>query len=462
MAAMTTSSAPTQHAAAATTARAGRPSAAPQPAGDADLFARMLQGTDAASAADDSRSTADRAANDVAPAESANAEGARAEVPADPAATADAQSAGAAGDAAALAQWLQQMGLMVPTPPASAASAVSAKGGARTDQEAAPGQSTRGTLGGQAADGVALADLPGLAVGAAGLQHQVAGLGLRKGALPSSPSRPGADQPGMPAAADQAARAGTNATQSLADSPRGGSAAQPVSDATTSSTRATELAGRRDFAALLGDASAAAGQLAQQGLAPPTAWAQASAGGTAPVSQPVAVPVDDPNFGGVMMSQVVNLARDGVQQAELHLNPAGMGPIVVQIAISQDQARIQFEAAHAGTRALIEQSLPTLAQSLRDDGLQLAASSVVAPPNAAQDLGASAQGGQSDPSGQRWAAQAGADGGAPGGDSGRRSSQAGGARRGMGTLAGVGALAGSAARPPAARIQPAGRLDLYA
>lgn len=459
MAAMTTSSAPTQHpAASATAARVGRSGGAAQPAGGADLFARMLQDADAAA---DPAASADKAAADC-PAERGTEAAATADEVADTARV--QQTDGAPADATALAQWLQQFGLMVPAPPASA---VSAAGASSAGLQDGAGRSARGTpAAGSAAEGGACADLPGLAAGAAGLLHRAAGMGPHKGALPGSPSRSGADQPGMSAtadaaAADPAARAGATTATSLAEQARTSSAAPSVGDAATASTRTTESAGRRDFAALLGDASAAAGQLAQQGVAPPAAW-QAGAGAAAPVSQPVAVPVNDPDFGGVMMSQVVNLAHDGVQQAELHLNPAGMGPIMVQIAISQDQARIQFEAAHAGTRALIEQSLPTLAQSLRDDGLQLAASSVVAPPTAAQDLGASAQGGQSDSSGQGWAGANGADGGAAGRDPGRHAGQAGGARRGPGALSGVSDLAGPLTRPVAARLQPAGRLDLYA
>jgi hypothetical protein len=450
MAAMTTTSAPTQHpAASATAARAGRSNgAAAQPAGGAALFARMLQDADAAT---DSAPSADKAAADRPtdrPAERGTdaAADANAAVDAAPVPPTD----GAPADTTALAQWLQQMGLVVPAPPAAAPSAAGASRAGLQD---------------------AGADLSGLvAGGAAGLPHRAGGTGQHKGALSGVPSRPGTDQAGLSGlsvatdavvATDPAARAGAAAAPGLADTSRG-SAAHAVSDAAAAAPRTTESAGQRDFAALLGDASAAAGQLAQQGVAPPTAWSQAGAGAAAPVSQPVAVPVNDPDFGGVMMSQVVNLARDGVQLAELHLNPAGMGPIMVQIAISQDQARIQFEAVHASTRALIEQSLPTLAQSLRDDGLQLAASSVVAPPAAAQDLGASAQGGQPDQPGQGWAGANGSDGGQAGRDPGRHAGQAGGARRGAGALAGVGDLAGAVVRPAPARFQPAGRLDLDA
>jgi len=38
-------------------------------------------------------------------------------------------------------------------------------------------------------------------------------------------------------------------------------------------------------------------------------------------------------------------ARDGVQTARLHLNPADMGPVAVQIAVDGVNARVDFQAA---------------------------------------------------------------------------------------------------------------------
>jgi len=65
------------------------------------------------------------------------------------------------------------------------------------------------------------------------------------------------------------------------------------------------------------------------------------------------------------------LARDGVEHAELHLTPADMGPVSVQIAIDGTQARIDFGADMASTRHAIEAGLPELAGALRDAGLTL-------------------------------------------------------------------------------------------
>jgi flagellar hook-length control protein FliK len=90
-----------------------------------------------------------------------------------------------------------------------------------------------------------------------------------------------------------------------------------------------------------------------------------------PAAVPLATPLDDPQFPRAFGVQVSVLARDGVQQAELHLNPAEMGPVSVQIVMDGTQARIDFGADAAGTRQLIEHSLPDLAAALREAGLTL-------------------------------------------------------------------------------------------
>lgn len=96
----------------------------------------------------------------------------------------------------------------------------------------------------------------------------------------------------------------------------------------------------------------------------------------APVSAAVPVPLDSAEFAEAFGVQVSVLARDGVQQAELHLNPAEMGPVSVQIAMDGERARIDFGAQAAATRAAIEASLPELAAALRDAGLTLAGGGV--------------------------------------------------------------------------------------
>lgn len=112
------------------------------------------------------------------------------------------------------------------------------------------------------------------------------------------------------------------------------------------------------------------------------ALAAAPAPATTATANPAAVAVtlplapDSPEFGRAFGVQVSVLARDGVQQAELHLNPAETGPVSVQIVLEGTQARIEFGADAAPTRQAIEQSLPELAAALREAGLTLSGGGV--------------------------------------------------------------------------------------
>lgn len=96
----------------------------------------------------------------------------------------------------------------------------------------------------------------------------------------------------------------------------------------------------------------------------------------APAAVDVPTPTADPDFPDVFATQVSVLVKDGVQQAELHLNPAEMGPIAVQIAVDGSQAQVDFAAATGATRELIETSLPMLAAALHEAGLTLAGGGV--------------------------------------------------------------------------------------
>ena len=111
-------------------------------------------------------------------------------------------------------------------------------------------------------------------------------------------------------------------------------------------------------------------------LAPAFAAGGSSATGEAPAAAAATelslpTPIDSPDFGAAFGVQVSVLAKDGVQQAELHLNPTETGPVSIQIALDGNEARIDFGADLAATRAAIERSLPELAAALRDAGFTL-------------------------------------------------------------------------------------------
>ncbi|GAB4569144.1 MAG: hypothetical protein Tsb007_45860 [Rhizobacter sp.] len=112
------------------------------------------------------------------------------------------------------------------------------------------------------------------------------------------------------------------------------------------------------------------------GAAAPTPGATRSAEAAAPVAVSMPTPATAPEFAQSLGVQVSVLARDGIQTAELHLNPAEMGPISVQIALDGTQAQVNFGADSATTRQIIESGLPELAAALRDAGFTLSGGGV--------------------------------------------------------------------------------------
>ena len=120
------------------------------------------------------------------------------------------------------------------------------------------------------------------------------------------------------------------------------------------------------------------------------AAATSAAGQATPIAQaaPVAIavptPATAPEFREALGVQVSVLARDGVQKAELHLNPAEMGPISVQIALDGTKAQVDFGADSFQTRQVIESGLPELAAALRDAGFTLSGGGVSQHPRGGQ------------------------------------------------------------------------------
>ena len=119
------------------------------------------------------------------------------------------------------------------------------------------------------------------------------------------------------------------------------------------------------------------------GLALTSVGALASPGAGGGEEMPVApTPVnmpehlDDAAFASALGARLSILAKDGVQKAELHLNPANMGPVAVQITVDGQQTQVTFHAAQADTRGVLEQGLPDLAAALAANGLTLSGGGV--------------------------------------------------------------------------------------
>jgi flagellar hook-length control protein FliK len=132
-----------------------------------------------------------------------------------------------------------------------------------------------------------------------------------------------------------------------------------------------------------GERPAPAGSLTQAPLSVSSAIAAhepqapvAPDNGLAPQATTLPAPVDSPEFAAAFGVQVSVFVREGVQHAELHLNPAETGPVSIAITLEGSQARVEFGADLAATRQAIENGLPALASALRDAGFTLAGGGV--------------------------------------------------------------------------------------
>jgi flagellar hook-length control protein FliK len=127
--------------------------------------------------------------------------------------------------------------------------------------------------------------------------------------------------------------------------------------------------------------------------APGSAAAETQAARNSPATT-LAQPLHSPEFAPEMAARVSVLAAEGVQRAELHLNPAEMGPVQVQIVVDGQQAQISFMSDQAETRSVLERSLPELATALRDSGLTLSGGGVFQQPREQRDPSSQQQSGE--------------------------------------------------------------------
>ena len=113
--------------------------------------------------------------------------------------------------------------------------------------------------------------------------------------------------------------------------------------------------------------------------AAPAGTAQAGSATSSAQAQ-LPAPLGSPEFAPQLGAQISTFVRDGVQHAQLHLNPAEMGPVTVQIQLDGQAAQVSLLADQAMTRQALEQAMPQLAGSLREAGLTLTGGGVFQQP----------------------------------------------------------------------------------
>lgn len=118
-----------------------------------------------------------------------------------------------------------------------------------------------------------------------------------------------------------------------------------------------------------GAAGAAAGPAGDLAPAPGTP-------GAAPAQAMLDMPPTAPTFAPALGKQIEVWMKDGVQHAEVQLNPVDLGPVRVRIAIEGDQTKVEMAADVQSTRDALQQAMPQLADALGQVGLSLGGAGV--------------------------------------------------------------------------------------
>ncbi|WP_372872565.1 flagellar hook-length control protein FliK [Shewanella sp.] len=76
-------------------------------------------------------------------------------------------------------------------------------------------------------------------------------------------------------------------------------------------------------------------------------------------------------FAPVMNAQLIAMVKDGVQQAEIRLDPPELGAMMVRIQVQGSEAQVQFHVSAQQTKDVVEQALPRLRELLAHQGMEL-------------------------------------------------------------------------------------------
>ncbi|WP_226564842.1 flagellar hook-length control protein FliK [Shewanella chilikensis] len=145
----------------------------------------------------------------------------------------------------------------------------------------------------------------------------------------------------------------------------------PVSDA-------IHQALKGDAASTQTDISPFQQQLHQQGLQPPLRgeMAQYQLSLRQGMEQSLQTADMVQRFAPVMRQQLITMVSNGVQQAEIRLDPPELGAMMVRVQVHGDQTQVQFHVTQPQTRDMLEQAMPRLREMLQEQGMNLADSHI--------------------------------------------------------------------------------------
>ena len=86
--------------------------------------------------------------------------------------------------------------------------------------------------------------------------------------------------------------------------------------------------------------------------------------------------MNNPKFASEMGQRIDFMAGKGISNAQIRINPEGMGPIEISLSVDGDKVRADFTAQQSETRQQLEQQLPRLRDALNQQGLNLSQANV--------------------------------------------------------------------------------------
>ena len=90
--------------------------------------------------------------------------------------------------------------------------------------------------------------------------------------------------------------------------------------------------------------------------------------GVRPYVSSLGLPVDDIEWSNQLGQKLMWMNARNIQTAELHLNPADLGPIDVRIQIGAEQSSISFNSQNQSVRELLEANIHRLREMLNNPG----------------------------------------------------------------------------------------------
>ncbi len=79
-------------------------------------------------------------------------------------------------------------------------------------------------------------------------------------------------------------------------------------------------------------------------------------------------PVQDAQWSQALAYRVQFMAQEGIQRAQVQLNPAELGPMEITVDVADDVAKVQITAENAATREAVEQAVPRLREMMALSG----------------------------------------------------------------------------------------------